>query len=67
MVTVLLSPEMMRPVTLTSLAEIPDGNTKKSSVLVADPFGVATVILPEPPKDGTEVEILVEVAELTEA
>ena len=63
----MLSPEIMRPVTLTSLAVIPDGRTKKSSVLVVDPFGVANVIRPEPPKAGTVVDTLVEVAELTEA
>ena len=40
---------------------------KKSALLTALPLGVATEIRPEPVNDGTEVEILVAVAELTKA
>jgi len=66
-VTVLLSPMAILPVTSTSVAVYGDGGTKKSAVLVALPAGVATEIRPEVARLGTLVEMAVVVAELTRA
>ena len=67
MVTVLVSPRDILPVTSTSAAVKGDGGTKKSPVLVALPAGVATEIRPEVARLGTLVEIAVVVAEPTRA
>jgi hypothetical protein len=65
--TVWLLPDDILPVKATSAGPLGVGGIKKSSVLVAVPFGVLTDNFPEPLRDGTVVEILESVAELTTA
>src|SRR5882762_5728847 len=65
--TVLVSPSDMRPVVSMSVDVYGEGGTKKSALLTALPFGVATEILPEVPRDGGLVAMLVAVAEPTKA
>jgi hypothetical protein len=49
------------------LVVYPGGGTKKSPVLTPVPFGVATERCPDVPAIGTNVEMLVEVAEVSPA
>src|SRR5438093_10980897 len=61
--TVLLSPMEMRPLTSTSTAAL-YGGTKRSPLLTVLPRGVARAILPDVAPEGTLAETLVAVAEL---
>jgi hypothetical protein len=67
MVTVFVSPIAIRSANSTSVVVYGDGGTKKSLLLTACPAGVVTEIGPELAPEGTLVEIVVAVAEFTDA